>query len=116
MTVQYELQNDKGCEGVNLLILMYTHKVEPIALLRAGLEEFDLAISESSKETLVTNVAHTIQSEFGAALLKKYRLDSNLICLGHTTVVIHQSCNLKQVQGRIMFLSFSSRIIMIPMN
>lgn len=72
-----------------LLILMNTHKIEPITLLCTRLEELDLAVSESPEKAFITNVAHTIQSKLGATFLKKYRLDSDFVCLGHATIVIH---------------------------
>jgi hypothetical protein len=63
----------------NILILVYAHQVEPLVFLRTGLEEFDFPISKRSKQTFVTDVAHTIQSEFGTAFLEKNWLNFNLV-------------------------------------
>jgi hypothetical protein len=95
---------------------MNAQKIEPITLLCTRLKELDLAVSESPEEPLITDIAHTIQSELRATLLKEYRLDRNFVRLGHASIVIHKSSNLKQVQSGIMFLTLSSRIIMITMN
>ncbi len=39
---------------------MYTHEIEPIFLLHTWLEEFDLAISEGPKQSLIPDIAHAI--------------------------------------------------------
>jgi len=39
---------------------MYTHQVEPVVLLRAWLEEFDLSVSERPKEPLISDITHAI--------------------------------------------------------
>jgi hypothetical protein len=74
---------------------MNTHEIEPIVLLCARLEELDLAIPEGSEEAFITDVAHSVQRELCATLLKKYRLDSDFVCLGHATIVVYESRNLK---------------------
>lgn len=95
---------------------MDAHEVEPITLLGTGLEEPDLAISKGPEQALVTDVAHTIKSKLRATFLQEYRFDGNFVGFRHTTIIIDQSCHLKQIQCRVMLLTLSSGIIMISMN
>ena len=55
---------------MNLLVLMDTHEVEPVVLLPAGLEEFDFVVTKCPEQSLISNIAHTIQSKFGLAFLQ----------------------------------------------
>jgi hypothetical protein len=48
---------------------MDAHKVEPFIFVSSWLEELDAAFPEISKHTLVPNVAHAVESEFGSPFL-----------------------------------------------
>lgn len=61
------------------LILMDTHKIEPVLLLCAWLEKFDFLISEGSEQPFVPDVAHTIQSKFSVSFLHQNRLDLDIV-------------------------------------
>ncbi len=52
-----------------LLILMYAHKIKPVVLLHARLEELDLAVSERPKEPFIPHIAHAIKRKFCMSLL-----------------------------------------------
>ena len=53
-----------------MMILVHAHEVEPLVLLHTRLEELDITVPPGVEQALITNVAETIESEFGAALLK----------------------------------------------
>ncbi len=57
------------------LILMYGYQVEPVTLLGVRSEELDLAISEGSKKSLVSDVAQAVQGKFGMTFLQQHWLD-----------------------------------------
>ena len=46
--------------GRNILILVHTHEIEPIVFLGSRLVKLDFTISECSKQTLISNIAHAI--------------------------------------------------------
>lgn len=54
----------------NILVLMNAHQIEPILLLCSRLKKLDLSISKSSKQALISNIAHTVQGEFCFSLLQ----------------------------------------------
>ena len=62
-----------------VLILMNTHKIEPVILLCTWLEEFDFSICKCSEKTLIPDIAHAIESELRVALLQQNRLDLNIV-------------------------------------
>ncbi len=53
----------------DLLVLVNAHDVEPVRFLGSRLEELHLAITESSEQPLVSNIAHSIERELGLSLL-----------------------------------------------
>jgi hypothetical protein len=63
----------------NSLVLMNTHKVEPVVLDLTGFEELDLFISECSIESFITNIAHTVQCKLCPAFLKKNGSDFDVV-------------------------------------
>jgi hypothetical protein len=99
-----EIFREKACFGVgvamqwlimakcerrgNVLILVYAHQVEPLVFLRTRLEELDFSISKRSKQSFVTDVTQTIQSEFGPAFLKKHWLDFDSVRLWSPAIVV----------------------------
>lgn len=83
----------------NILVLMNAHQIEPILLLCARLKKLDLSISKSSKQALISNIAHAVQGEFRLSLLQQDWLDDNVVRFGSPSVVIEQTGNLKQIQG-----------------
>lgn len=78
---------------------MDTHQVEPVFLLRARLEELDLAVPKCPKQTLIPDIAHSVQGKLGAAFLQQYRLYSDVVRLGSSSVVIEQSSHLEYIQS-----------------
>ena len=74
---------NSNCAGSDLLILVYTHDVEPVGLLYtwqvARLKEFNVAGTEGPEESFISDVAHAIQCQLGTALLQKYRFDFDLV-------------------------------------
>ncbi len=74
-----------------LLVLVDTHEVEPILLLCTRLVKLNLAVSEGSEQTFVSNVAHAIQSKFGLPLLQQDRLHLDVVGFGSSTVVIDEA-------------------------
>lgn len=50
----------KYSHPVYSLILMHTHEIEPILLLRTRLIEFHFTIPKGPKEALVSHIAHAV--------------------------------------------------------
>lgn len=71
-----------------ILILVYTHEIEPVLLLHARLKEFDFPISESPKQSLVSDVAHAIESKLCVSLLKQNRLNLYIIRFRGSPIVV----------------------------
>lgn len=91
------------------LVLMDTHEIEPIRLLRAWLKELDLAISKTTKQSLVTNIAHAVESKLGATFLKEDGLDEDVVRFRGATVIVDKAGSLKEIQsGQMTFLPFVS--------
>lgn len=84
---------------IYILILMDAHQIEPILLLCAWLEEFDLAIAKCPEQTLIPYIAHAVQSELGLSFLQQDRLDHNIVGFRCSTVVVDQTSCLKKIQS-----------------
>lgn len=70
---------------------MHTHEVEPLIFLCAWLEELDVAIAKVSEQTLIADIAHTIQSEFSSTFLQQNRFDRDFVSLLMSPIVVDQS-------------------------
>ncbi len=71
-----------------LLVLMHRHKIEPIALLRVWSEELDFSISERSKHSFISDIAHAVERELGAAFLQENWLHLDVVGFGRPPVVV----------------------------
>jgi len=54
---------------IDLLVLVNAHYVEPVRFLGPRLEELDFTISESSKQPLISDIAHPIKRELSLPFL-----------------------------------------------
>lgn len=70
---------------------MDTHQVEPVLFLSARLEKLDFSIPESSKQSLISDIAHAIKSKFGLSFLKENRFYYYVIGLRSPSVVVDKS-------------------------
>lgn len=86
-------------DTLDVLVLMDTHQIKPIFLLRARLKELNLTIPKCPKQTLVPDIAHAVQGKLGAAFLQEYRFYSDVVRFGSSSVVIQQSSYLEYIQS-----------------
>lgn len=77
---------------------MYAQDIEPVILLHAGLEECDVVVLERPEETLVANVAHTIQRKLCTAFLQQHWFDLELVCFRHLAIVVDEASHMQQVK------------------
>ncbi len=70
---------------------MHAHEIEPIFLLRAWLEEFDLAVAKRSEQTFVPYIAHAIKCKLRPTFLEQHRFNKDVVRLGCTSIVVDQS-------------------------
>jgi len=68
-----------------------THEVEPILLLCTRLVKLNLAVSEGSKQTFISNIAHAVQRKFRMTLLQQNRLYLDVVGFRGPPVIIDQA-------------------------
>ncbi len=73
---------------MDLLVLMHSHEIEPVALLRVWSKEFDFSISKCSKHSLVSDIAHAVKRELGAAFLQENWLHLDVVGFRRPPVVV----------------------------
>ena len=74
-----------------LLVLVYTHEIEPIVLLHTWLKEFDLAISKSPKQSLIPDITHAVQSKLCISFLEQNRLYLYVVGFWGSPIIVDQS-------------------------
>ena len=84
--------------GLGLLVLMYTHQVEPLVLLDLGAKKLDFAVAEGAEEALVTDVGETIESELGASFLEENRGDGDVVVFRCAAEVVYKTCCREEIE------------------
>lgn len=78
---------------------MDAHQIKPVLLLGTRLKKLDLPVPKGPEKPFISDIAHTVKSEFGLSFLQQNRLHEDVVRFRSSTVVIDQSGYLQQIQS-----------------